>query len=337
MVFEKINKKNMRSMVENFPNMLGVIEPEPKSLNHAEKVRREGIDGICLLGMGGSSIAGEMIRCILVSKSSTPIISVKDYTVPMYVNENWTTIAVSYSGNTEETLSAAEDAMHRGCKTFAITSGGKLPKMVSDDAYITLPKGFQPRAALPLILSVELPLIETLVGINRTDLVEVGKRLALVQKKWVSDENAPLKLAHKLEGKIPLFMASEHLAAVAYRAKCQINENAKTASFASLIPEANHNEIESIGWFSQSNIQPIFLRSITENPRIAARFRATSEIYTDDDCNPIHIWHQASTGFEEMMAHTFLLDMLSVELAKLEGVDDVAVERITKLKNALSN
>jgi glucose/mannose-6-phosphate isomerase len=155
-------------------------------------------------------------------------------------------------------------------------------------------------------------------------------------ESWPTGVTQPDKFAKELQGTIPLFMTSGHLEAVAYRAKCQINENSKIASFYSILPEANHNEIESLGWFKSMGVLPIFLRSDHENPRVKARFNATAEIYEDEGVKPIHLWHPNNSKIEEMLVHTFYLDLVSVELANLTGADSVSVERISRLKKMLS-
>ncbi len=336
MSLDGIDKENMQSMANGFPFMLGSTKPSDSSIESATEASRVKKGGICLLGMGGSAIAGELCKGLLNDSTPIPIVCVKDYSLPHFVDSNWVTIAVSYSGNTEETVSAFKHAQQRKCNTFAITSGGTIQKLADPQSCTLLPSGYQPRAALPLIFSVELGLLETLIGRARSDLEPISKNLALMAQAWPTGVTPPEKLAKELQGTIPLFMASGHLEAVAYRAKCQFNENSKIASFHSVIPEANHNEIESLGWFKSMGVLPIFIRSDHENPRISARFNATSEIYEDEGAKPIHLWHSKSTKLEEMLKHTFYLDVVSVELANLIGADSVSVERISRLKKILS-
>ena len=336
MKFSEINKEDMQSMANGFPLMLGAVQPSESSLDAALDISRERKGGLCLIGMGGSAIAGELCKGLLNDSSPHPIICVKDYSLPHFVDSNWVVIAVSYSGNTEETISAFKHAQQRKCEIFTITSGGNLQELADPNTRTLLPGGFQPRAALPLILSVELLLLETMIGRTRTDLAPISKKLRLIAESWPVGVTPPDKLAKEMQGTIPLFMASGHLEAVAYRAKCQINENSKIASFHSVIPEANHNEIESLGWFNSMGVLPIFIRSEHENPRVSARFNATSEIYEDEGAKPIHLWHPKRTKIEELLIHTFYLDLVSVELANLTGADSVSVERIARLKRTLS-
>ncbi|MHA2424315.1 MAG: bifunctional phosphoglucose/phosphomannose isomerase [Candidatus Thorarchaeota archaeon] len=336
MSLEEIDRSDMRSMANGFPLMLDAVKLSQSTLDAASQSSRVKKGGICLLGMGGSAIAGEFCKGLMNDLSPVPILCVKDYALPHYVDSTWVAIAVSYSGNTEETISAFKHGQQRKCDSFTITSGGTLAEISDPNKCTMLPSSFQPRAALPMIFSVELLLLETLIGRARTDLSTLRKKLAPMRGSWPVGVTPPDKLAKELQGSVPLFMASGHLEAVAYRAKCQINENSKIASFHSILPEANHNEIESLGWFSSMGIQPIFIRSEHENPRVAARFNITSEIYEDEGAKPIQLWHPSLTKIEELLVHTFYLDLVSIELADLTGADSVNVERIARLKRSLS-
>ncbi|MDF1540818.1 MAG: bifunctional phosphoglucose/phosphomannose isomerase [Candidatus Thorarchaeota archaeon] len=332
MAIDNIDRTSMSSMVNGFPQMVGAVNPSTDAIESAKDTTK----GVCVLGMGGSAIAGEICKGLYSERAPIPITCVRDYALPKYVDSDWSVIAVSYSGNTEETLSAFAEAIKRGIIPFVISSGGKLMDLADPKRFSRLPDSFQPRAALPLILSVELPLIETLIGQNRTNLIQIGKKLADRKKEWTDNGSSPNQIARRLSGKIPLFIGSGHLQAAAYRAKCQINENAKIASFHSILPEANHNEIESVGWFASKDILPVFLRSEHESPRIRKRIEATSEIYFDEGVDSIHLNHANASKLEEILLHIYHLDLVSMEIALKQGVDAVAVERIARLKRILS-
>jgi len=319
-------------MVNGFPLMIGAASPSDGAIDSAKGT----FEGICILGMGGSAIAGNICKGLYSDIATIPIVCVRDYSIPRFVDSNWSVIAVSYSGNTEETLSAFAEATNRGCIPFAITSGGRLRDIAEPKRASIIPGGFQPRAALPLLLSVELPLIESMIGKNGTNLIQIGKKLVERKNDWTDISSSPAIIAEKLSGKIPLFIGSGHLEAAAYRAKCQINENAKTASFHSVLPEVNHNEIESVGWFKSKDIAPVFLRSEHETLRISKRIEATSEIYFDEGVHSIQLRHTNVSKLEEILLHIYHLDLVSMEIAHQQGVDTVAVERIARLKKILS-
>jgi glucose/mannose-6-phosphate isomerase len=332
---EKIDTNNMRSMIKNFPILLRETTLDKKVKAHAVELNEKGIHGICMVGMGGSSIAGEMCRWLLKDQAKVPLISIRDYNIPAFVNEEWVVIAVSYSGNTEETLSAFEEAHSRGCEIIAITSGGKLGKKSKSIPCHKLYPRFQPRAVLPMMIAAVLPTIETLLGLPHSDLVKISKKLENFCSNWDSIIPSPRNLSETLFDHIPVFIAWGHLVPVAYRAKCQINENAKSIAIYLEIPESNHNEIEATSVCSKYTIRPIFLRSQWESRGISKRFEATSRIYSSNKCNSNHLKFQCESKLEEILALTHYLDMVSLELAKLRKVDPVSVDMITQLKREL--
>ena len=326
----------MRSMIGGFPVLLREAALSEQVKAHATELYEKGIHGICLVGMGGSSIAGEMCKGLLVDKAIIPIITVRDYNIPGFVNDKWVVIAVSYSGNTEETISAFDEADLRGCKIFAVTTGGKLGEKSQSLSCNKLHPNFQPRAALPLILGAVLPIIETLLGVPPSNLHRISNQLVEHSKNWGSRILSPHHLAENLIDKIPMFIASGHLAPVAYRAKCQINENAKAIAINLEIPESNHNEIEATLRCSKHSIRPIFLRSQWESKRVSKRFEATARIYSSNGCIPEQLKFLCNSKLEEVLAITHYVDMVSVELAELLNVDPVSVDRIAELKQILS-
>lgn len=325
----------MHSMVKAFPEMLVSIQIPKETRDLCVKLREVGLRGICVIGMGGSSIAGQYIQALLRESATVPIINVHDSNLPAYVDNSWVTIAVSYSGNTEETLASHEEAKKRGCQTFVIASGGKL---ISDDkimSCITLPSDYQPRAAFPLIFSAVLHLVECLIGRELTDLSMIRETLTKKVTQWEASSMAPKVMAEDFLYSVPVFIGSRHLSPVAYRAKCQINENAKAIAFSSEIPEANHNEIESFHGENDHSVLPVFLRSVFEGERLMQRFDITTEIYEEEGFRPIRISIGSSSRIEEALLMTYYLDMVSVELADLRGVNPISVDRIMKLKSSL--
>ncbi len=327
----------MRGMVSSFPDLLNVITLNEVVTNFALQINSKKTNGICLIGMGGSSIAGEMIRCILRERANVPIISVRGYDIPGAVNKDWTVITVSYSGNTEETLSAFDTAINRGCKVCAITTGGELASHSEIIPVQIIPSGLQPRAALPLIISAVLLILQTILGGEPIDPRLLSEDIRTQSKEWSRSLLKPREFAEKLKQTTPVFVASGHLVPVAYRAKCQMNENAKVPSFYSEIPESNHNEIEAIDSFGERNLLPIFIRSSFESQRIKQRFDATQIIYSEQGCTPITVQLKAKTTLEEALTLTHYLDMVSVELADIRSVDSTSVPRISRLKSILSS
>ncbi len=337
MKLNETDLSSMRSMITSFPILLGKIELSQEFLDVLKDYSNEDFSGICLLGMGGSAIAGRLSRNLLLKKSIKPLICIQDYHLPFFVDSQWIVIATSYSGNTEETLSAVKEAIGRNCRILGISSGGQLSSLIDDKYTVRLPTGFQPRAALPILFSVLLRILETILKLQESNLQNIGHNLLKYQNMWSTYTKTPRELAKLLEDKVPLFIGASFTEGVAYRAKCQVNENAKSAAFYSILPEANHNEIESIAHFDSIKLLPIFIRSMTESDRLSERIEATSQIYGKEVQRCEHLRLHADSEVEEILHLIFYLDMLSLELSEILGVNPLSVERISTLKKILSN
>ncbi|NHJ13293.1 MAG: bifunctional phosphoglucose/phosphomannose isomerase [Candidatus Thorarchaeota archaeon] len=331
---QDLDVSNMRELVENFPFMLRSLEPSRSVSDSVKDIRENGFEGVLLVGMGGSSISGATCKGILTT-ASKPVLVHQDYGLPEFVDESWAIIATSYSGNTAETLSACREGSERNCPTIGITSGGKLGEMLPRDSVQILPDGFPPRAAFPMIISVLLPLLERLMGFSSSDLTSIARNLEALSKNWEMLEMTPRMLAEKLLGRVPLFVGWRHLSPVAYRAKCQVNENSKTIAYTTEMPEANHNEIEACGSYGNYGIVPVFLRSGTESETISKSFDATSRMLSEVGSPAVELNMKTKDILEEVLSYVFFLDVASVELAGLRGVDAVAVARISQLKRLL--
>ncbi len=330
-----IKPDNMKNLVNHFPQLLSTLQIESSILDAAREFHKDGLNGICFLGMGGSSIAGNYARALLSKESKIPISVTRDYLLPTYVDDKWVVIAISYSGNTEETLSSLSMANETGSRIIIMTSGGKMAQE-SKHPIIQLPEGLQPRAALPLIFSAVLPVVESLAGLKITDFQYLEEVLVNKSNTWNEWLSTPQEIAESFIGKTPIFIGSRHLAPVAYRAKCQINENSKALAFHSELPESNHNEIESFVKTNGCSILPVFLRSGLEPTKINRRFDVTYEMYHEMGLNPINLSASGDTRLEEMLVLTHFLDMVSVDLAELRDVNPVSVEKIHELKHRLN-
>lgn len=331
-----VDTNDMYSMVKEFPGLLTKYKLGNEIQETCGRIGDEGLNGIVIIGMGGSAIAGLYVQSLFKESASIPVLTNLDYTLPAFVDSNWMTIAVSYSGNTEETLAAYNEAIKRDSPTFIIASAGELISKDNCLRKIKIIEGYQPRAAFPLIFTPILNLIECAMGLKPTQLENIADSLSKKIVEWESSPLAPRNFAQDLVGSAPVFIGSKHLVPVAYRAKCQINENAKTMAFFSEIPEANHNEIESFTARNEFEILPIFLRSLYEDTWIQKRMNITAELYEEEGYSPVRLSIRNSSKLEEMLALTLYLDLVSVEFAQIRKVDPLSIERIIKLKNELN-
>ncbi|TMK48453.1 MAG: SIS domain-containing protein, partial [Actinobacteria bacterium] len=241
-------------------DFLRAVEALPEQLGEAIGLARavddlppaEGLKAIAVLGMGGSGISGELCRSVLAPVAPVPVVTIRNYDLPAWVGPDTLVFAVSYSGDTEETLCAFRQAAARGARIVAVTTGGALAEEAAAGGYpvILVPGGLMPRAALgyvgmpPLVVCGRLGLTPGLDA-ALDEAVEVTARRAAECHRSVPAASNPAKaLAVRLAGYLPLVWGSDGIAgAAAYRLKCQLNENAKVLAGWATFPELNHNEV----------------------------------------------------------------------------------------------
>lgn len=300
---------------------------------------------ILIAGMGGSGIGGEILRDWLRDDLSIPIEVCNDYTLPAYVSKDTMVFAISYSGNTEETLSAFVDAIRRRCTIIAITSGGLLlsfSKMLRLP-YITIPKYLPPRVALPYTF-FPLPVV-----LNRTCVVpdvQVEIEKAIHNLRKIGRENSPRipvednkakKLALELEGTIPIVYGFRQYRAIAHRLKTQFNENSKVPSSYGIFPELNHNE--TVGWEASENLTKnfsvILIRDHDEPPEVKHRIEMTKLHALKKAHKILEIYATGETKLAKMLSVLHVGDLVSVYLAILRNIDPTPVRTITTIKTEM--
>ena len=300
----------------NFLKMWRQAKPELSDIRDRQTI---------VSGMGGSGIGGEILSTLSNTLNFCQVTSWNNYGLPQWVTEDCYVICISYSGNTAETLSAAKAAIEIGCNVEVITTGGKLKKLAEENnLHITeIDKGHQPRAALPLLLKAL---------IYRVGIPNLEEQISEVNnlKLPITDSK---NIASRLKGTNPCIYSSGLMNPVAYRWRCQIEENAKQLAFNHQIPEMNHNEI--VGWTLPNNqMSVILIRDNNENAQIKNRFEATKNVAWDNvkivECNAL-----GKTPLARIMSMIILGDLVSLELAKLNNVDPTPVEVIKNLKKKL--
>ena len=307
---------NIEEDIANFLNMWQQAKPEISDTRHKQAI---------VSGMGGSGISGEILAAISDTTNFCQVTSWNDYNLPQWVNKEYLVICISYSGNTAETLSAAKTAIDIGCDLEVITTGGKLKKLAEENNLnITeIEKGHQPRAALPLLLK------ELIYKINLPNLEEQISEVNNLKLPVSESKN----IASKLKGTIPCIYSSGLMNPVAYRWRCQIEENAKQLAFNHQIPEMNHNEI--VGWTLPNNqMSVILIRDTNEKTQIKNRFKATKSVAWDK-LEIIECTAKGKTPLARIISMIILGDLISIELAKLNSVDPTPVEIIENLKKEL--
>lgn len=318
------DNSNMLKVIEDFPQQCSTALELPKGMMVSGEVEK-----VVVCGMGGSAVGGDLLK-IYMHDSKVPVFVIRDYKVPNFVDENSLVFAVSYSGNTEETISAFEDASRKKAKIVAVTSGGQLGVMAKK--VIKIPSGLQPRAALGYTF---FPMLGVLANSGIVDVKgkEIEEMLNILSK---TDEFKSVgeRIAKKIGLRTPIIYASEMLSAVAYRWKTQFNENSKVAAFYHVFSEMNHNEIAGYQNINKSDFIAIFVRDKNDNERIKKRMDVTKEIISSR-VDVEEVFTRGEGLLSRMFSGIYYGDFVSYYLALANRVDPTPVTVIENLKKKL--
>jgi len=295
---------------------------------------------IIFCGMGGSAIGGDIISSVASEHSKIPCFVNRDYTLPFHVDRETLVIVISYSGNTEETISALEQARKKESSLICISSGGKIGKIAEDNKipFIKIPGGFPPRCAMGYLFFPCYKIMSTLGIVPALD-TEIFNRI----KNWSEGffpergNNTGKNIAEKLYDKIPLIYSSSRFLPATTRWKTQIAENSKSFAFINVFPEMNHNEIMSWrypGWFIKK-CAPVFITSGTEHPRTKLRFEITKEIISGIHPEILGIKPEGNNLLEELFYLIILGDWVSFYLAILNKANPTEINEINLLKKQM--
>ncbi len=300
---------------------------------------------IVIVGMGGSGIGGELLKDWARDKVVVSIEVSREYSLPKYANKNTLAIIASYSGETEESLSAFLDAIKRKCMVFCVSSGGTLLQFAEKLSvpYLRIPSGMPPRAALPYLF---LPMLMILDKTGLVSSVNSEFSEAIKILETVSVENSPENpvkdnfsktLASNISGTVPVVYGFGFYRSVAQRFKQQFNENSKVPSKWESFPELNHNEI--VGWEGSEKLtklfSTIFLRDRIEPEEIRYRIETTKELISTESSKVFEVWSFGKGKLAKMLSTICVGDFASVYLAVLRGVDPTPVKTITLLKEKM--
>jgi glucose/mannose-6-phosphate isomerase len=308
-----------------------------------------GVDSVVVLGMGGSGVSGDVVQAVIEPRLPVAFRVIKSYgPLPESIGRTSLVFAISYSGNTEETLAAFEEAHARGARAVAICSGGELAERARSYgvAHVEIPSGQQPRASLGYLMLPVLAVLQQVglipdMGPDLTEALTVTSSLGERCHRGRSLEENPAKdLARRIEGKIPVVYGSYGLTATAaQRFKCDLNEYAKTPAFWNFIPELDHNEI--VGWdrladMTRHNFLGVFLRDSDETERIARRFDVTRGLIEDALADVVEIHAEGAAPLARVLSLIMVTQLASIYLGLAYGVDPGPVVRIERLKQELA-
>ena len=303
-------------------------------------LKNKKFNSIVVTGLGGSAISADLMSNFLGSELTIPFFVNRNYHLPSFADKNTLLIVSSYSGNTEETVSAFNEGIIKKCGIICITTGGKIGKTASENSIPTVKvvPGFQPRYSLGLSFFSLLKILQELNIISSQDSI-VTKIITLWKEKGIQLSNEPneaIDIAHGLIGFIPIiYSAADVTSAAGYRLKCQFNENSKLHAFHNVIPELNHNEI--IGWESfqekQFNAKLILILDKTYHPQIKKRFDITASLISSEK---IYLESNEEDFKVRIMDLIYLGDWISYYLALFRGFDPTEIKNINTLKEKLA-
>src|SRR4051794_38971866 len=348
--------EDVRSIARRDPgHMLPAIAAFPGQMRSAWQSSREltvperyrSTTRIALLGMGGSAVCGDLVRAIFSDRLTVPLVSVRDYELPAWVDASTLVIAVSHSGATEETIAALETALQRRCPVAVITTGGAIGEVAkaANLPRLLFPNESPPRAALGYTLLLLAGLLER-GGFLKLDDNEVeGAIVAAVQvaSSCAADVPATTNLAKQLAwsllDRFPVIEGSGFMAAVARRWKTQINENSNSAAASEELPEATHNTV--VGYEQPETMRDhqyvVFLASDADVPRNRERARLSMDLLKASNIDYQRVSFDGKGRLAQACAAISLGDYVSFYLALLYGVDPSRTEALTLVKTTMAD
>jgi glucose/mannose-6-phosphate isomerase len=300
--------------------------------------------GLIVAGMGGSAVGGRLALGALGDRLTRPLVVADGYGLPSWAGPSTLVLCSSYSGATEETLSAYDDAVSRGAPRLVATTGGPLAERARRDGVpvIPVPGGFQPRAAVgySLVAALEAARLSGAAPALHDEIEAAAVLAESLVDEWAPNDgadNEAKRLARALHGTVPVIMGADLAAAAAYRWKTQLNENTELPAFASSLPEADHNEI--VGWAASRELgrfSCVILEDPQAHPRNRLRAKLTADIAADGAESVLRVSARGESRLERLVSLVLLGDLVSLYAAVLRGVDPVNIGPLTALKEALA-
>ncbi|MGH9074486.1 MAG: bifunctional phosphoglucose/phosphomannose isomerase, partial [Acidimicrobiales bacterium] len=305
---------------------------------------RETVENVVVLGMGGSGIAGDVLLGVAGPYLPVPLTVVKSYTTPAFVGPGSLVFAVSFSGDTEETVEAAGEALGAQAKLVVVTGGGQLAELArrADVPLVPVPTDIpQPRAAIGAMATPLLVMLEDIglyPGASRWVELAVAQ-LRLRREQLLGPSSPAAGLARRIGRTIPLIHSSRALgAAAAMRWKTQVNENAKSPAFWAAYPEVCHNEV--VGWGQHGDVTRqlitlVNLRHDAEHPQVARRFELVAELMAEAVADVCEVRAEGEGELAQLLDLVLVGDFVSLHLAAQEGLDPGPVPVLDHIKRRL--
>lgn len=325
---------DMKQLIEAFPS--NITEAQSIANNATINGDYSGVRNVLICGMGGSGIGGSMVQSWLANELSVPVTIVKEYSIPNFVDSNSLVIGSSYSGNTEETLSAVMAAHEKGAKIIGICSGGTMMDFCASNGfdYIQVPGGNPPRTALAYSL-VQLLHIFSAIGMSSTDrLKEMEAGRKRIAESQAEIHGKAKELAAFLHGKVGIMYGTTDYDPVLVRARQQFNENSKYLNWHHSIPEMNHNEL--VGWGGgDKRFAPVFFVTRGNHLRNDKRIEI-SRTRIAEKTPVFDLEAKGDSVIEQSIYLINIVDWASFYLAAIDDIDTIDIAIIDYLKSELS-
>lgn len=318
-------------------DVLGIPDQLRDALWRIESARLEPADaaGVMVCGMGGSAIGGDLAAAALGDRLTRPLLTVRGYELPSWATPEWTVLCSSYSGNTEETLACFAAAEALGARRIVASTGGQLVDGAREAELpvVGLPGIFQPRAAVAYMFASAAE-VAALAGAGPRIHTEIDAAAGFLEAESSTLQARAAEIAAQLEGLFPVVYGADLTTPVARRWKSQVNENAKLPAFFSELPEADHNEL--CAWAApEARLAAVFLEDCDQHPRERRRFELTAAAVAAGGAPVVRLETTGETRVARLLWATMLGDLVSLELARVRGVDPIPVEAIERFKREM--
>jgi glucose/mannose-6-phosphate isomerase len=341
----EIDKSDMYETIIQFPNQIkeAIEIIKTAKINTVMKV-----DNILITGMGGSGISGDIVSCYFRDKIDIPIVVNKEYELPKWAKKDTLTLFFSYSGNTEETISAFKIAYQKKCNIITISSGGRLQEFSKkrEVPHILLPLGFQPRAAIGYSIFILIMILKRIGLISGRIDTDIKESIAITEdviknnnKQIPEKYNNSKQIAKKILNTIPQIYGWGLYCPIATRWRQQLNENSKVIAREDFLPESNHNDL--VGWSLHPEISKYFTCILfrdkdNESLQMRTRLDFMKKLFIGSTSNIIEIYPKGKGRFAKMIYTMYLGDFVSYYLAILRKIDPTPVDIIKELKQRLA-
>lgn len=346
---KKLDKSGVYGSIKMLPEQIAQAWKEVCELNVPNECRI--CRNVVISGMGGSALGGRIVDSLLADRVRTPVEVFTEFHLPAYVDKNTLVILSSYSGNTEETLSAGREALNRGANIFCITTGGKLADFMKANnlcGYIYDPKAnpsCQPRMGLGYSITSILAVLAHCEFINLSDdemravVLTVQKLAGEYDISVKAEANIAKMVAGKLVGKIPVIVASEHLVGAAHAFKNQLNENAKTFAALFDLPELNHHLMEGLRnpALAKSFLHFLFLESDLYASEVRKRYFLTRDVVGKNEVASSEFKLTSPKKLDQIFEMLVLGSFVAFYLSMLYEQDPAPIPWVDYFKEKMAN